>query len=269
MSQATPTHVEVDGRAMPPDGPHPLALATHGHFTVMQVRGGGVRGLGLHLARLDAANRELYGSPLTSDLLRARIRHALAGAGAGAGDASAGTSGGDATVRVVATRTAGDGPSRIIVAVTAPAEASAVPQRLLSVPYTRPFAHIKHLGTFGQLQYNRVARARGFDEALLTCPDGTMTEGATTNVGFLSADTVVWPAAPALHGVTMALVEPLTNGVREPLRLADLDRFDAAIVTNSRGIAPVAAIDDHRFPGSTPLVEELIRRYRAIPLDAV
>jgi hypothetical protein len=45
----------------------------------MQVREGRARGLSLHLARLDAAHRDIYGKPLDGDLVRARIRHALDG----------------------------------------------------------------------------------------------------------------------------------------------------------------------------------------------
>ncbi|EIV96102.1 aminotransferase class IV [Frankia sp. QA3] len=249
--------VEIDGRPVPLDDPHPLALLPHGHFTVMQVRDGRTRGLGLHLQRLDAANRELYGEPLDGELVRARVRAALA------------ASTRDATVRVVVTGPPEGGPTRLIVAVGAPAEPPAAPQRLMSVPYSRPFPHLKHLGTFGQLQYGRLARRRGFDDALLTGPGGVIAEGATTNIGFLAGDAVVWPDAPALHGVTMALLERSPASSRAPVRLADLARFEAAFVTNSRGIAAVAAVDDHRFAGSTPLIAELARRYEAVPGDLV
>jgi hypothetical protein len=71
--------VEVNGQQAD-DGA--VALLDHegwGHFTAMQVRDGGTRGLGLHLARLDAAHRDIYGRPLDGGLVRARIRHALDG----------------------------------------------------------------------------------------------------------------------------------------------------------------------------------------------
>ena len=55
---------------------HP-AIINYGHVTAMQVRGGAVRGLGLHLARLDAATRELFGTGLDGELVRAHARHAL------------------------------------------------------------------------------------------------------------------------------------------------------------------------------------------------
>src|ERR1700739_3822058 len=45
----------------------------------MQVRDGRTRGLDLHLARLDAAHRDIYGKSLDGNLVRARIRHALDG----------------------------------------------------------------------------------------------------------------------------------------------------------------------------------------------
>jgi hypothetical protein len=40
---------------------------------------GRTRGLGLHLARLEAAHREVYGRALGGEEVRARIRHALGG----------------------------------------------------------------------------------------------------------------------------------------------------------------------------------------------
>jgi branched-subunit amino acid aminotransferase/4-amino-4-deoxychorismate lyase len=53
------------------------AIVNDGHFTAMQVRGGAVRGLRLHLARLDSATRELFWTGLDGELVRAHVRHAL------------------------------------------------------------------------------------------------------------------------------------------------------------------------------------------------
>ena len=68
---------ELDGRPVDADAARVLALGSYGHFTAMQVRNGATRGLALHLARLDAANRELFDLSLDGDRVRARIRHAL------------------------------------------------------------------------------------------------------------------------------------------------------------------------------------------------
>ncbi len=57
---------EVDGREATAEQLRFPAF-TYGHFTAMQIRGRKVRGLALHLARLDAANRELFGVGLDGD----------------------------------------------------------------------------------------------------------------------------------------------------------------------------------------------------------
>ena len=69
--------VEIDGAPASAEAWRDLALEHYGHFTAMQVRAGRTRGLDLHLRRLDAASRELFGQPLPASLVRDRIRHAL------------------------------------------------------------------------------------------------------------------------------------------------------------------------------------------------
>ncbi len=74
-----PIRVEVNGSAATADRPQQLALFNYGHFTAMQLRNGRVRGLDLHLNRLDAATRELFGTSLDAGRIRSLISHALAG----------------------------------------------------------------------------------------------------------------------------------------------------------------------------------------------
>lgn len=61
------TTVEIDGRAPTAEQLTRAALDNYGHFSAMQVRDRAVRGLRLHLDRLDAANRELFDRPLNGD----------------------------------------------------------------------------------------------------------------------------------------------------------------------------------------------------------
>jgi branched-subunit amino acid aminotransferase/4-amino-4-deoxychorismate lyase len=63
--------MEIDGVAATVERLSAAALAGYGHFTAMQVRGDRVRGLDLHLTRLDAANRELFGAGLGPATVRA------------------------------------------------------------------------------------------------------------------------------------------------------------------------------------------------------
>src|ERR1700761_8491454 len=70
--------IEVNGREAAQAEVSLLEHEGWGHFTAMQVRGGRTRGLDLHLARLEAAHRDVYERALASRGGRARIRHALA-----------------------------------------------------------------------------------------------------------------------------------------------------------------------------------------------
>src|SRR5262245_6944547 len=71
--------IEVNGREADEAAVSLLEHEGWGHFTAMQVRGGRTRGLELHLARLAAAHREIYGRALSGEEVRGRIRRALGG----------------------------------------------------------------------------------------------------------------------------------------------------------------------------------------------
>jgi branched-subunit amino acid aminotransferase/4-amino-4-deoxychorismate lyase len=262
MTTAGPVtaRIEIDGAAATVEQLRALLLVGYGHFTAMQVRNRAVQGLDLHLARLDAANRELFGPGLDSTQVRAHIRHAL-------GDDT-----NDASVRVYVHEAPG-GPS-VMVTVRPPGGMPAGPWRLRSVPYVRSLAHIKHIGDFGQGYYQRLAHRSGFDEALLSGPDGIISEGTITNIGFFDGTGVVWPAAPALAGVTMQLLDRGLAGHgltsrRAPVRLSDLGSFTAAFVTNARGIAPVGQIDDLAVSVDPALMSTLARAHGSVPWAAL
>lgn len=240
--------IETDGR---PAAPADL-FSTYGHFTAMQVRDGGVQGLANHLARLDAAHRELFDRPLAGDRVRDLVRHALDGTM-------------DASVRVVL-RDA----ERVIVSVDEPHHPPAAPQRLRSVPYLRPFAHLKHLGGFGQAEWARRVRLDGYDDALLTAPDGAVAESSIANIGFLTSDgAVVWPDAPHLDGTAMRLVGATTPTSSGTVLLDDVAAFAGAFLVNSIGVVAVASIDDVTLPDAGPLLAGVVDRLAAVPWDLV
>jgi branched-subunit amino acid aminotransferase/4-amino-4-deoxychorismate lyase len=241
--------VEIDGAPATEDALRDLALSGYGHFTAMQVRDRRVRGIGLHMRRLDAANRELFGAGLDAAQVRSSISRAL---GEGVQDAS---------VRVMVTESPGR-PPHVTVTVRGPAVMQPGSWKLRSVPYQRAVAHIKRLGDFGQAYYQRAVQAAGFDEALLTGPDGVISEGSITNVGCYDGTTVTWPAAPVLDGTTMQLLESRLgrHGLasrRGHVRLSGLGAFAAVFVANARGIAPVCQIDDVAIPVDQRLMATL------------
>ncbi|MDG4830792.1 aminotransferase class IV [Solwaraspora sp. WMMD1047] len=254
-------HVEVDGEPADAAGLSFAALATYGHLTTLQVRDHTVRGLDRHLRRLDAANRELFDRPLPGEIVRGYLRHALDGVG-------------DAAVRIVVFRPDDATRPRVLVAVGPPTEPARLPQRLRSVAYLRPFAHLKHLGGFGQAHHATLARRAGYDDALLTGPDGLISEGSVANIGFFDGDRVVWPEPPWLHGVTMQLVEDElasrgTPSVRRPIRLRDVTGYHGAFLANSRGVVPVSGIDDLPIPVDDARMAELAAVYAAAPAQQV
>ncbi|WP_432103806.1 aminotransferase class IV [Streptomyces sp. bgisy091] len=262
-TSTTDLYVEFDGHPATGEDLRIPAFAGYGHFTAMQVRDRTVRGLALHLERLDSANRELFGSPLDGGRVRELVGHALDGAGAS-----------DASVRVHAYLPPDSTATVTMVTVREPARVDGTPRSLMSVPYARAVPHIKRPGEFAQIFYGQQARRAGFDEALLTSPGGMVTEGAITNIGFWDGTSVVWPDAPALTGITMALLEAGLARAGRPSRrrgvtLEGLGTYRAAFISNSQGIAPVHRIDDTAFEVDDALMGLLGQVYEDAPREAL
>ncbi|MEU3743795.1 MULTISPECIES: aminotransferase class IV [Streptomyces] len=249
-----PAHVEIDGVPAGDPGLLTTLMSGFGHFTAMQVRDGRVKGLGRHLERLDLATRELFGEELPGDRVRALLTGAVTAAGLR-----------DSSARVYVY----DGVRVAVVVREAAPDGPGAPQRLRSVDYLRPAAHLKHLGGFGQSYHGEAARRDGYDEALLTSSTGEIAEGAVTNIAFWDGTSVVWPSAPCLTGITMALLEGPLGSVRRRVTLADLGAYRAAFVTNSRGIAPVSGIDAVDFAVDEELMERVHAAYGSVEWEAL
>ncbi len=254
-----PPRFEVDGRTATAEELLSPILLNYGHFTAMQVRDGRTRGLARHLARLDSATRELFGTGLDGERVRHLIRHALSD------DVR------DASVRVNVFGPPDDTAPSVLVSVRPPGAMPETAQSLKSVEYQRPVAHIKHVGGFGQTHYRRVAAREGFDEALLTGPGGVISEGAITNIGFYDGAGIVWPDAPCLRGITMQLLEARLDipSRRAPVHLADVGPFDTVFVTNSQGLAPVDRIDDLSLAVDPVFMRTLFEAYSSVPWDRI
>jgi branched-subunit amino acid aminotransferase/4-amino-4-deoxychorismate lyase len=254
--------LEINGGPATADQLAYPAIVNYGHFTAMQVRGGAVRGLGLHLARLNSATRELFGPGLDGGLVRKHIRHAL------------GTGIPDASVRISVFQEGSGEPPSIMVVVRPPGEQPAVPQRLTAVSYLRPGAHIKHVGTFGQIYHGEEAERAGYDDALLTGPGDVISEGAITNIGFFDGNALIWPSAPSLAGITMQLVSTTMaeRGIpsrRETVRVSDLPSFRSVFVTNSLGVAPVGQVDHQLLSPDPGFIRDVADAYESLPWDQI
>lgn len=235
------------------------ALTNYGHFTSLQVRGGAVQGLDLHLQRLQQGTEELFGSTLDLAQVREWMQHALAS------DALR-----DASLRVTVFSRQFDfrQPQQavavdVLVAVAAPVHVPADARRLRAVVYQRELPHLKHVGTFPLFEQRRCAVRDGFDDALFVTPGGAVGEGTTWNIAFQRGQQIVWPHAPALRGTHERLLQAGfardVQQVRE-VALAELDDFDGAIACNAAGVWPVSAIDEVTFAAS----EAFCQRARGI-----
>ena len=242
----------IDGEpAAPADLAH-VALVNYGAYTSFRVKAGGVRGLDLHLERLEASARELFGETPGEARLRDLIRRAAAGRG-------------ECWLRVslfapqVSPRTPDwTGSPRVMTVASPPPPPLADSVRLQSQTYRREAPHLKHVAAFGLIRARRLARAAGYDDALFVDDAGRVSEGSLWNIGFIRAGEIVWPQAPMLAGVAQALLQrgleaAGLTGATEPVRLENLPRFDAAFLCNSATPAcAVASIDGREF-GAPPL----------------
>lgn len=245
------------------------ALVNYGALTSFRVEEGGVRGLDQHLARLQASAVELFGEAVGEDRLRDLMRAAVV-------DRTA------CFLRVslfspeIWTRDpTWRGRPKVMVGVFDPPPPLAVSLRLQLQDYERDAPHLKHVATMGLLLARRRAREAGFDDALFVDRRGRVSEGSLWNIGFQAGETIVWPQAPMLAGVTQTL---LGQGLAaagfdsrtEPVTPADLDRFDAAFICNSATPAcAVTAIGDRAFDRRPDQIARLDAIWRRAPAQPI
>lgn len=261
---------ELNGKPASADDLRALALLNYGHFTAMQLTDGCVRGLDLHLARLDAGTRSLFGRALDTTRVRDYMRSALD------------THAGDASLRVTVfsrefsrERPAQSSTPDVLVTVGAPRQRVATPLRLKSFRHERVLPEIKHIGTFALFHFRRLAQLDGFDDALFVDADGVISEASVWNIGFFDGNDIIWPNAPALHGISMQLLQAgmRARGVATASRriaLGDIGAYRSAFLTNSScPVRPIASIDDIELTVDPDLTALLEACYAANPLQTI
>lgn len=238
----------------------PLAFAGYAHFTALQVRGGLVRGLDLHLDRLRQASLELFGRALPDDLVRDLLRTAVE---AGPEDVSL-----MATVFSPAGEfTGAEAKLELLVRTGPPASGPTGPLALTTFEHERFLPRVKHTGEPAKTYALRQAVAQGFDDAAFVNRQGQLTEATIWNLAFWDGESVVWPKAEMLTGTTMAIVR---RQLKVPQRTAVVTpgtAFAGAVVMNSwsPGIG-VSRIGPVEFPEAPEFLDLLHSAYAAEPL---
>ena len=180
IATATAELACVDGNIMPArEATIPATdeglLRGDGAFEVIRVYDGRAFALGDHLDRLErsAANLRLEDVPRPSS--SARSQQLLAERGGATSTAA---------LRIVVTR----GGRRLLLTEPLPATPERVRLGVVEYAPTRVLDGVKSLSYGANMLCSRLARERGFDEALLVTPHGRVLEAPTSSLFWVDAD---------------------------------------------------------------------------------
>jgi branched-chain amino acid aminotransferase len=213
-----------------------------GVFEVIRVYDGLPFALEDHLLRLRRSAENLR-LPLDLEAVRSDAHRLLAQAGAGPDHES---------LRIVITR----GGRRLLLTEALPEAPERV--RLTPITYapTRILDGIKSLSYAANMLASRLARERGFDEALLVTPHGRVLEAPTSSIFWVSDGAILTPPLEdhILASITRARVIEVTGAVESVCTLDQLLRADEVFLASTiREVQPVASIDEHPFGDRGPV----------------
>lgn len=163
----------------------------------------------------------------------------------------------------------------VLIRITDAAMPPTGPLSLDVVEHERHLPRVKHVGEVSKTLLLRQANARGFDDAAFTNRSGHLSEATIWNLAFWDGETVIWPRAEVLPGVTMQILARRLEALGVPQRMAEvsarkLDGTLAAAVMNSwsPGI-PVARIGDRPLRQEPEFLCVLHEAYAREPWNAV
>ncbi len=217
-------------------------LRGDGAFEVIRVYEGKPFALEEHLRRLERSALNLR-LPLDVEAVRADAHRLLAHAGSGSDHE---------LLRIVVTR----GGRRLLLTERLPESPELA--RLGSVTYspTRVLDGVKSLSYGANMLASRLARERGYDEALLVTPHGRVLEAPTSSIFWVEQEAVFTPPLDEhiLASITRQLVIEEAAASERPCPLEDLLEADEAfLASTTREVQPVAAIDSRKLDAPGPV----------------
>jgi len=227
-------------------------LRGDGAFEVIRVYDGRPFALEDHVRRLERSAAKLR-LALDPEAVRADAHGLLAQAGAGPDHE---------LLRIVITR----GGHRLLL--TEPLQPSPDRIRLASITYapTRILDGIKCLSYAANMLATRLARERGFDEALLVTPHGRVLEAPTSSIFWVKDGAILTPSLNdhILASITRAAVIELAAVRERACTLDDLAVADEAfIASTTREVQSVAAVDERGFGGVGPRTAQVAAKLHA------
>ena len=216
-------------------------LRGDGVFEVIRVYDGQPFAMEEHFRRLERSALNLR-LPLDLEAVRADANRLLAHAGPGPDHE---------LLRIVITR----GGRRLLL--TEPL--MEVPEliRLGSITYSPTILldGVKSLSYAANRLASRLARERGFDEAVLVTPEGKVLEAPTTSIFWIKGGEILTPPLGdhILASITRRVVIEVTGAAEHSCTLQQLMGADEAFLASTvREVHPVAAVDAREFdaPGA-------------------
>jgi branched-chain amino acid aminotransferase len=234
----------VDGETMPAqEATIPATdeglLRGDGAFEVIRVYDGRPFALRDHLDRLErsAANLRLDDVPRSE--LEAEIPELLEERG-GADF--------DGCLRLVLTR----GGHRLLLTEPLPATPERIRLGVVEYAPTRVLDGIKSLSYGANMLCGRLARERGFDEALLVTPHGRVLEAPTSTIFWVDANGSINTPPLSEHilaSITRARVMDVVAVSERPCTMEDLrEAEEAFLASTTREVQSIAAIEDFELP---------------------
>ena len=224
-------------------------LRGDGVFEVMRLYEGRPFALAEHLDRLarSAANLRL---PIDLAAVRADVEHLLAAAGGGPEHGC---------LRIVLTR----GGHRLLLTESLPDHSH--PARLATITYAPPrlLDGVKSLSYAANMLATRIAQERGAHEALLVTPRGRVLEAPTSSIFWVADGALLTPPLDdhILASITRDRVIELTGAQERSCPLGELLAAEEAfLVSTTREVQTVVAIDDRELPADGPITADVARR---------
>jgi branched-chain amino acid aminotransferase len=234
----------VDGRVMPAEEATIPAtdeglLRGDGAFEVIRVYDGRPFALADHLDRLERSSANLRLAETFRAELEAEIPELLAERGGAEFDG---------LLRVVLTR----GGRRLLLTEPLPPTPERIRLGVVEYAPTRVLDGIKSLSYGANMLCGRLARERGFDEALLVTPHGRVLEAPTSTLFWVDDQGAVLTPPLSEHilaSITRARVMDLVSVEERPCTMDDLQAAaEAFLASTTREVQSVAAIEEIELP---------------------
>jgi branched-chain amino acid aminotransferase len=253
------SRVCLDGRLVAIEEAHiPVTdeglLRGDGVFEVVRLYEGRPFALEEHLERMSRSAANLL-LPFEREAVEADIQKLLAdhnGAGAP----------GDALLRVLVTR----GAHRVALLESLPQLPESVALGRVTYAPTRVLDGIKSLSYAANMLAGRLARERGFDEALLVTPEGRVLECPTASFFWVRTGELITPPLEdhVLESITRRMIIALTGAREKATTFEELMAAEEAFIASSvREVLPVRRIEGEELPAGGPVTSETARAVRA------